>query len=140
MSIPVKDLLNWMERLRGLPYIFGTEQDGKSHPSAEDCSETIQNVCDMTSVIPKMPDGSANQLQHCRSHGCIISLDRAIKTPGALLFRISQKLGNHVAFSLGTGMTFEARGAAYGVGSWKAAGRPWTHGALIPGVSYEKEI
>ena len=137
--VPIQQILDWAERLKGLPYVFGTEQDGKDRPTAEDCSELVQNACDMNGVVPEMPDGAIYQMRHCRANGALITIDEAMKTPGALLFRISQDLGNHVVFSLGNGMTFEARGRAYGVGSWPATGRVWTHACLIPGVKYSDE-
>ncbi len=136
--ILIKTIIDWAVRLQGKPYVFGTEQDGKVNPSAEDCSELVQNACDMNHVVPKMPDGAIYQYRHCKKYKTLISVDEAIKTYGALLFRISDS-GNHVAFSLGNGTTFEARGKAYGVGSWPSTGRPWTHGALIPGVEYNNK-
>lgn len=135
--VSIKRIIEWAERLKGIPYIFGTEQDGRPKPKAEDCSELIQNACDQNGVVPKMPDGAYNQYKHCKNHDTLIGIREGIDTYGALLFRIEGPDGpNHVAFSLSNGKTFEARGKAYGVGSWSANGRPWTHAALIPGVDY----
>jgi cell wall-associated NlpC family hydrolase len=120
----------------GDPYIFGTEVNlTDPNPDAFDCSELVQWVCAQLGVKPAMPDGAIYQRDHCRNHGTLITLAEAVKTPGALLFRISSS-GNHVAISMGNGATIEARGSAYGVGSWSATRSGFTHAGLIPGVSY----
>lgn len=138
--IPIKQIIDWAQQLDGIDYRFGAENDGKDADEirAEDCSELVQNACDENRVVPAMPDGAINQYHHCKAHGTLIPVSQGIKTYGALLFRITPETGNHVVFSLGNGKTFEARGRAYGVGSWNAEGRPWTHAALIPGVDYSK--
>ena len=140
VMIPIKQIITWAQQLEGDDYVFGQENDGKpaDEIEAEDCSELVQNACDQNHVVPRMPDGAINQYRHCRDENTLISVDKAIHTYGALLFRITPETGNHVAFSLGSGKTFEARGKAYGVGSWNSEGRSWTHGALIPGVEYAK--
>ena len=141
--VPIKQVVEWALRLKGLPYVFGTEQDGRENPTAEDCSELVQNACDENKVRPSMPDGAINQFYHCRGHGLLISIEKAQETFGALVFRITPP-NNHVVFSLGLvngrGMTFEAKGRAWGVGSWplNIKGRGWTNAALIPGVDYSK--
>ena len=140
--IPIKQVVEWALRLKGKPYVFGTEQDGRETPAitSEDCSELIQNACDMNKVRPQMPDGAINQFYHCKNHNTLISVEKAEKTFGALVFRITPP-NNHVVFSLGNGMTFEAKGRAWGVGSWplNIEGRGWTNAALIPGVDYKQE-
>jgi len=132
------DIMDLAQQQDGKDYIFGREDSPKDpDPEAFDCSELVEWVCARENVQPTMPDGAANQLAHCRAHGTLISIGDAMTTKGALLFRISGE-GNHVAFSLGNGNTFEARGKDYGVGSWSAKNRTWTHAALIPGVDYHK--
>jgi hypothetical protein len=79
----------------------------------------------------KVPDGTMNQLPFFRQKGTQISVDQALRTRGALLFR-----PGHVAISLGDGRTIEARGRNYGVNIFPANGRGWTAGALIPGLKY----
>lgn len=121
----------------GDPYIFGYEVDLQDpDPDAFDCSELVQWVCAQLGVIPKMPDGAVYQYEHCQTYPTLITLEKAVKTAGALLFRITPEGNNHVAISMGNGITIEARGKAYGVGSWSASGRPWTAAGLIPGVKY----
>ena len=115
-----------------LGLVYGAEVDlDDPDPAKFDCSELVQWVCHQLNVQPEMPDGSANQRAFCEEHGTMISIEQAVKTAGALLF------GNgHVAISRGDGSTIEARGAAYGVGSWSSKNRPWVAAAKIPGVTY----
>jgi len=118
------------------PYIFGYEVDlDDPNPDAFDCSELVQWDCHQLEISPEMPDGAANQYEHCKKYNTIIPIDEAVRTPGALLFRITPD-GNHVVISRGDGSTIEAKGKYYGVGVFSTAGRDWTAGALIPGVSY----
>src|SRR5262249_20316728 len=99
-------------------------------PHSFDCSELVQWAAAQVGI--NLPDGSWNQAQFMKDHGALISVDQALHTPGALLLRSPMDShGNfsggpgHVAISLGNGMTIEARGTAYGVGSWSGVGRPW---------------
>ena len=66
-----------------------------------------------------------------------IGVSKAMSTPGAFLYRTSNPsagTSGHIAASLGNGKTIEARGRAYGVGSWGAAGR-FEGGSIHPGLS-----
>ena len=129
-------------------YRFGAEVS-KDDPDPEvfDCSELVEWVCGRFSVEPKMPDGSWIQALHCQKHGTMTSIDEALNTPGALLFRFSGGQGPlpssrprmaHVAISVGDGVhAVEARSPRSGVDLFAdaQAGR-WTHAALIPGFDY----
>ena len=74
-----------------------------------------------------------------------ISVDEAIATRGALLFKFpgvtdvmalkSRPEGAHVALSLGDGRTMEASGRNRPVGIFKAHNREWTHGGLASPAS-----
>ena len=120
----------------GDPYIFGYEVNLQDpNPKAFDCSELVQWVCAQLGVVPTMPDGASYQRDHCRKYATMVTVSKAVKTPGALLFHIASS-GNHVVISRGDGSTIEAKGSAYGVGIFSSAGRGWTHAALIPGVTY----
>ena len=124
---------------------FGAEVS-KDDPDPEvfDCSELVEWVCGRFSVEPKMPDGSWIQALHCQAHGTMTSIDEALNTPGALLFRFSGGQGPlpssrphraHVAISVGDGVhTIEAR-SGVDLFADAQAGR-WTHAALMPGVDY----
>jgi peptidoglycan hydrolase-like protein with peptidoglycan-binding domain len=111
-------------------YIFGAETNlNDANPRAFDCSELVQWAAAQVGV--SIPDGTMNQLPHIQRAGKGISVDQALRTRGALLFR-----PGHVAISLGDGRTIEARGSQYGVGIFNAHGRGWTAGGLIPGMQY----
>lgn len=121
----------------GDPYIFGTEVDlNDPDPDAFDCSELVQWVCAQLKVVPTMPDGAIYQRNHCQKYDTIITMAEAVKTPGALLFRIQADGSNHVVISRGDGSTIEAKGTAYGVGIFSLNTKNFTHAAKIPGVSY----
>lgn len=120
----------------GKPYIFGAEVSlADPDPPAFDCSELVEwalAACDI-----EIPDGSMRQLEHCREYSCEITIEQAIATRGALLFREpTATLGAHVAISLGNGSTIEARGKVYGVVEAPTEGRTWTAAALVPGLCY----
>ncbi|WP_257461912.1 C40 family peptidase [Archangium lipolyticum] len=111
-------------------YVFGVEARlDDPNPRQFDCSELVQWAAHQVGV--SFPDGTMNQLPHIQRAGREISVDQALRTRGALLFR-----PGHVAISLGDGRTIEAMGSKYGVGIFSAHGRQWTHGGLIPGLKY----
>jgi hypothetical protein len=110
-------------------YIFGAEtRMNDPNPSAFDCSELVQWAGGRAGL--DIPDGANNQRDWCRRNGTQISVEEALRTPGALLFR-----DGHVAISLGDGRTIEARGRNYGVGVFDGSGR-FTSAGLVPGMSY----
>ena len=127
-------------RQSGKPYRLGAEASVTDrNPRAFDCSELTEWSARRNGMV--LPDGAWNQYAYCKGRGTIISVAQAIRTPGALLFVAKSSSsgngrGNHVAISLGNGKTIEARSTKYGVGSFSAANRGWTHGGLIPGASY----
>ncbi|MCK8496861.1 MULTISPECIES: peptidoglycan-binding protein [Myxococcus] len=115
---------------RGDRYVFGAETKmSDKNPSKWDCSELVEWAAHQAGV--KVPDGTMNQLPYFKQKGTTISVDEALRTRGALLYR-----PGHVAISLGDGRTIEARGSAYGVNIFSAHNRGWTAGALIPGLKY----
>lgn len=115
---------------RGDPYIFGYEVNlNDPNPRAFDCSEFIEWAAHRAGGY--MPDGSPAQWDYCRRKGTSIGVAAAVRTSGALLHK-----DGHIAISLGNGNTIEAKGKAYGVGVFSAAGRGWTHGMKVPGMVY----
>lgn len=115
---------------RGDRYVFGAEVNlNDKNPDTFDCSELVQWAAHQAGVT--VPDGTMNQVPFFRQKGTQISVDQALRTRGALLFR-----PGHVAISLGDGRTIEAKGRNYGVNVFSANGRGWTSGALIPGLKY----
>ena len=116
---------------RGDPYVFGAEaRFDDPDPVAFDCSELVEWAAARLGV--RFVDGAENQRDACRNAGTLMPVAEGVRTRGALLFRINVR-GDHVAISLGDGKTIEARGRAYGVNVFNAAGRTWTHAGLVPG-------
>lgn len=119
-------------------YVYGAKErasdpDPKAHGGAFDCSGLITWAVRRLGLV--FPDGSANQLDFCRQHHDVISVAQAEHIAGALLF-LGADGDEHVVCSLGNGQTIEARGAAYGVGSWSVYRDAWVAAALVPGVNY----
>lgn len=126
----------------GVPYHLGAEWvDLSRRPARLDCSESIEGICKRNGIY--MVDGSANQEAYCRAKGTYrggpAGVEWARRIPGALLFRRAGTAGlavGHVVMVRTPNSTCEARSSKYGTGSWPIAGRPFTGGALIPGVNY----
>lgn len=128
------------ERYTGTPYVLGAEHDtdpGFAPARALDCSELVTAALGDLGITG-VPDGHWNQWRWCADAGLLVSLTEAIDTPGALLFLYDTTTVGHVAISRGDGTTIEARGRAWGTGSWPVFGRTWSHGALVPGLDYEE--
>jgi cell wall-associated NlpC family hydrolase len=125
----------------GDPYVWGAEAKvSNPDPHAFDCSELVQWAAGRAQV--NLPDGSWLQYLALQQQDATISVDKALKTPGALLFSFSSDPAAgggrpseaHVAISLGDGRTIEARGRRSGIGSWSAEHR-FNYAAVIPGIS-----
>jgi cell wall-associated NlpC family hydrolase len=125
----------------GDQYIFGVETRlDDPNPDAFDCSELVQWSAHQAGV--DIPDGSWYQYLYLHKQGTTMSVEEALRTPGALLFSFNEEPINghprpdraHVAISLGDGRTIEARNPTKGVGSWDAAKR-FNYAGYIPGLS-----
>jgi cell wall-associated NlpC family hydrolase len=104
---------------------------GAHGPSSYDCSGLVDESAGDAGVSFNAP--SASQWAACQHAGTTMTVAQALKTRGALLFRINNGEFNHVAISLGNGQTCEAMGTAYGCGVFGgAASRTWTGGARVP--------
>lgn len=97
-------------------YVWGAEG-----PDAWDCSGLVLGAA-AAAGLPGLPHYSGSQIDMASK----IPVGQAIATPGAILWH-----PGHIAISRGNGQTIEARGVAYGVGSWGAEGR-FTQGGLLP--------
>jgi cell wall-associated NlpC family hydrolase len=102
-------------------------------PDEFDCSGLVYWSLHQAGIDPNTVGGySGAQSEGTRT----ISVDEALRTPGALLF-----YDGHVAISLGDGRTIEAMGERWGVTiDEDATDRRWTHGGLIPGMDYGGSI
>jgi cell wall-associated NlpC family hydrolase len=127
---------------KGDQYIFGAKGIGQADPTAFDCSGLTQWAADQAGV--QLPAGAAYQYVDLKQKGMIIPVDKAIHTPGALLFHFATEpqpglTGEpeiaHVAISLGNGKTIEAADPQDGVVSWDANGSRFNYAAVIPGIS-----
>ena len=123
-------------------------------PPQFDCSSFVGWVCGQFGIaVGFFPPYTVTQWNACKQAGTTISVEAAVRTPGALLFNHRRPDGTpvdpppglvpadfhaHVAFSRGDGSTVEAMNpaAGCGIGNAQPAGVRWTAGALVPGVSY----
>lgn len=115
-------------------------------PEHFDCSGLVRWSCARAGLKPLLPWSAYLQAQLCVQNQTAVSVDEAIATRGALLFRFpgiadvmtlkARPEGAHVAWSLGDGKTMEAAGRTRPVGIFAAVNRGWTHGGRVPGVDY----
>ena len=119
-------------------YVFGSEANPNDpDPKVFDCSELTQWAAHRAGV--DLPDGSWLQYRTLAQQGGAMSVEQALKTPGALLFHFSSSPTDggrpgeaHVAISLGDGRTIEARNSRAGVGVFSAQGMRFNYAAAIP--------
>jgi hypothetical protein len=110
-------------------------------PDVFDCSELVEWAAAQVDVDV----GTASYLQYLdmKQAGALVDVERALDTPGALLFTFSDEpvpgggrpAKAHVAISLGDGRVIEARSTKDGVGVFNAGDR-FNYAALIPGMDY----
>lgn len=134
----------WAVAQEGKPYVMGAEADAADpDPPKFDCSELVQWAA--ARAGGEIADGAFWQYETCRKAGTLIPVPQGIDTRGALLFRATTGRPArfddvpHVAISAGDGLTVEARGRAWGVGAWGAAGR-FQFAGLIPGFDYSPRV
>ena len=123
---------------QGDRYVFNAHTNPDDpDPEAFDCSELVEWAAAQTNV--KVSEASYTQYLDMKAAGTLISVEDAINTPGALLFKFPsepqpgqpRQNGSHVAISLGDGRTMEAMGTSYGVRIAEAGDR-FGYAALDP--------
>lgn len=132
------DLLAVARTQHGKPYLWGGKPSASdANPPGADCSGFTNWVVQRCG-LPTLGQwgGTWAAKAACQNAGTIISVAQGLATAGALL-GMDYPSEQHIAFSAGNGTTEEARGKAYGIGSWPAAGRPWNWAALVPGCDYQ---
>lgn len=140
--IPVARLLDEAKSHHGRKYSW----IGRFGDEANDCSGHVwETVVESGAWGSSFPSVSSSIFRFCwefEGGRLRIPFAQAVHTPGALIYMPENPLlgllsGGHIAFVLSDGMTSEARGRAWGVGSWPIAGRTWSSKAtLVPGVEY----
>jgi hypothetical protein len=138
-------------RQAGDPYRVGTTGlFTDADPDVFDCSGLTHWSSGRAHLLANdglgaLPAGSWYQAQFCLDRGLLIPVDEGIATYGALLFRFSygppwnkgRPNDAHVVISLGNGRTIEARGRAFGVGSFPADHRGFNYAGLVPDFDYQ---
>jgi hypothetical protein len=111
-------------------------------PKSFDCSSLTQWAARQAGV--KIASTAEYQYMEMKQHHQLISVDEALRTPGALLFYFSVEPTAglppgqaHVAISKGDGTTIEARNTAMGIGEWSAKHR-FRWAGVLPGISDAK--
>jgi cell wall-associated NlpC family hydrolase len=130
---------------KGKPYVWGASASiSDPNPRAFDCSELTKWAAGRVGVT--IPDGATEQYRYLREQGTTMTVQQALRTPGALLFHFDHEPSPgrgggedphaHVAISLGDGVhTIEARGRNYGTNVFdNAAGREFNYAGMIPGM------
>lgn len=142
-AVPDRSLETFLEAAlaqRGDRYVMGFEvRADDPDPDTFDCSELVEWAAARAGVT--ITDGSWLQYQAVAGAGTEMSVDEALRTPGALLFKFgsdpmsaTRPDGADVAISLGDGRVMEAQGTTYGTDVFDAEGRGWTHAGWIPGL------
>jgi hypothetical protein len=135
---PLDRFLEVARQQEGVPYKFGAEVDMRDlDPKALDSSELVQWAAHQAGV--EIPDGSWMQYRHLHEQGASISVDHALKTPGALVFGFSsdplastdRPARAYVGISLGDGRVIDVSERA---GEVRVLGHGdyFTHAALVP--------
>jgi hypothetical protein len=124
----------------GDEYVFGAQAADQGHvlsddPDAFDCQELVEWSAAKLGIEAK--DASYMQYDELERTNHTMSVEDALKTPGALLFSTGANgKVHHVAISIGDGVhTIEAKGRAYGVGEFEAGNR-FDKAGMLPGLDY----
>ncbi len=139
-----KDLIPFLEKYVGSPYVFGAVVPKKdpNYVGAFDCAEFVTygvgQVFGIFGFGTRSGDAFTGYMaDDAEKFGKIISVDQAVRTPGAILLRIPKPGAiGHTAVSKGDGKTVEAYNTKKGVKNDVVTGRRWDYGILLDGVEY----
>ncbi|MEJ2432211.1 MAG: peptidoglycan-binding protein [Pseudolabrys sp.] len=147
------DLVRLAETRIGEKYVWGANapKDDPNWKGPWDCAEftswlVYQTTQRLYGCRPLNKPSSANAYtgywgDDAKTFGKIVSIERAIQTPGAFLLRLPNRnrrpASGHVVLTDGNGGTIEAMGTAFGVRRGKTHGRLWDLGILVPWISYD---
>lgn len=137
------ELLNAARHFDGEEYTQDPSRRCSTVSGGKDCSGLWVAAFTLRG-IRGVPTVTSSQARWCHDAGGLITLDKALHTPGAVLFR-GRNLGmegygndGHAAGTVGDGThVFEARGSAYGVGTFSAIGRQWDGAYHWPDIIYD---
>ena len=112
-------------------------------PPGLDCSSFVQSIyLRALGALYGLPRVASDQMRWCKDNGQQVSVDQALRTPGALVFKGSS-IGSihHVEMCLGDGKTtigaHSSHSTPHQVGlNPPAAGSYWDYAGLLPRVSY----
>jgi cell wall-associated NlpC family hydrolase len=138
----VDRFLDFALRQEGDAYQLGEAPYADPDPDFFDCSELVEWAAAQAGV-PGVGESSYEQYLNMKEAQSTISVEEALATPGALVFKFphepipgeGRQEGSHVAISLGNGMVLEAASAEHGV-RIAPAGDRFGYAALIPGLDY----
>lgn len=132
--------VNWAVQQAGDAYVWGAGRGGEDDPASFDCSGLVLASAKKLGI--QVGGTAYDQWVQTKNSGGTLSVEEALRTPGALLFSgdgtgSGRGAITHVAISLGDGRTIEARGRRYGVVVVDAAtnAKRFRFGGVIPGLS-----
>jgi murein DD-endopeptidase MepM/ murein hydrolase activator NlpD len=131
------DFAYWAGTRAGGKYVFGAARTPSNANQMQfDCSSLVQWALYQVGIT-NFPGDTVSQTAYLNRKGTRISIEQAVNTRGALLYRLGGGgKSDHVAISLGNGTTIEASSPSIGIGNQSALGRGWNAAYLVPGLRY----
>lgn len=137
----------------GEPYILGSQvpKNNSAWKGPWDCAEFVSWIifqisgklygCNNDLGNPALADAYTGYWRNnSENTGKIITIQQAIKTPGAAILRVPAiGLSGHIVISDGNGGTVEAHSHVDGVIKSVVNGRRWDFGILVPWFDYATE-
>lgn len=123
------DFVYWVQKQIGNRYTTGTQVNlGSFDPNRFDGAELVQWGAAQVGVY--VPEGSDAIIEYCEANGTIVSMDRAERFRGAILWR-----KGYMGISLGNGQVIEAVNGKVGIRKGNPSSR-YERAAFIPGLKY----